>query len=561
MRVRSWQFHVSGALGGAAGFALMEVARATFPPTVGLQEIAALGLEFAAFGLAVGAALGMTEGLAQARPARAAYGLVLGLVLGAVGGLGGGAAGQIIFGLLPQPPSPPSTHSDVAIVLDASGSMDDQRFLFWVAQRGNDPKGLRKVAARKLVEQLGDRDRVTVVDFADNARVLVPLTPLASGGARRKVASAIGGVDVRGGTNLSAGLAAALGELTKNRQANNRQHLIFLTDGAGLFDPRVIEPAKRYGITVYTVGLGPEVDRRLLEEGIARPTGGRYFPVAQADQLWPIFETILVQDIRVDMASHDERVRGDDRLRIAFRVASWLAMGLLIGAGQGVRENTREDLFACSLGGALGGLVGGALFEPVSTSIRLADGLVGRGVAGVIVGAAIGGSMRFAQRHLVELRATRTTSLLELLPEKSTSLVESRARSGRTPAAGPAGIEAGGRGPKPSGLRGLVLQIKDSVEGREVAGPPRGAVAARTDALPVASAPAGPAAPPAKPHVRPAPTGPRRPLSFYASRYPGSRSTAIAMAYRSGHYTVEELAEHFGLPVSRVEEVLRSKGL
>ena len=544
MRVRTWHFFLSGALGGSVGFLLMEAVARNYPAAAGTEGIFPIGLQFCAFGLAVGAALGMTEGVIRRQPSRLAYGLVLGLVLGAVGGFAGGAAGQAIYSLLPEPSPPPSTHNDVAIVLDASGSMEDGTFLLWKVSDGNDPKGLRKVAARKLVEKLGALDRVTILDFADTARVIVPLTVLSSAREKRRVLAAIDGVGVRGGTNLSAGLSAAIGELIRKRQENRLQHIIFLTDGAGFFDPSVITPAQNQQIKIHTIGLGSAVERSVLERAIAKPTGGSYHPVSQADQLWPAFETILAEVKQGNLVNRSQEDVGDPLLKYVLLVLGWLTMGLIVGVGQGIRENTREDLLACSLGGLVGGLVGGALFEPISHSLQYAEGLVGLGVADVIVGACIGGSMRLAQGYLVERRTVPTSTLLRILPEKSTSLVQTES--------GPSDLR--GRdssrslGERPGSLRGLVLQVKQAVEGSGSLTP---STPSRVEKR-VAEEPSRPDPP--VPSM--APKGRRRPLSFYENRYPGNRSTALRMASQSGHYSAEELAEHFGLPLARVQQVL-----
>ncbi len=545
MRVRTFHFYVSGALGGALGFVLMEAIAKIYPATAGIKGILPYGFHFCAFGLAVGAALGMTDGLIGKQPSRMTYGLILGLILGAAGGFAGGTAGQAIYSLLPMPSYQPLVHNDVAIVLDASGSMEDAKLLFWTVQEGSDPEGLRKVAARKLVEKLGALDRVTILDFADTGRVLIPLTTLSSAQERLRVAAAIESIGVRGSTNLSEGISTAIDELIQKRKKDYRQHIIFLTDGNGLFHSSVIDPAREHQVKIHTIGLGSEVKRSILEEAIAEPTGGRYYAVSQADQLWPAFETILENVNRDSMGTTVENAVGDPRLRFALRVLSWLTMGLLVGAGQGIRENTREDLLACSLGGLVGGLVGGALFEPISQSIQYAEGLVGRGIADVIVGACIGGSMKLAQGYLVERRKEPTSTLLRSLPEKSTSLVqtESGAPSHRPQEPGRS-LEK-----QPSGFRNLVLQVKQAVEGNGALTPAEPSrVESRFAEEP--SKPDPPTPPPAPPGCRP--------LSFYENRYPGNRSTAIRMAYRSGHYSVEDLAEHFGIPVARVEQVLRT---
>jgi len=564
-KVRSKHFIVTGAIGGFLGFILMEILRALAPSGGSwLGEVVALALQFAGFGLAVGAALGMTEGYVLKKQGLLIYGLVLGFALGGLGGCAGGAVGQTIFSLLPSS-VPEMPGADVAIALDSSGSMGHSGFFGFGF--GSDPDGKRMEAARKLVELLGPSDRVAVIDFNNASRLLFPLTALDSETVRLRIRGAIDRIGSSGGTSLDAGIGTSLTQLVGKIDDGRPQHVIFLTDGRGNFHEATIAPALENGIKIHTIGLGPEVNRELLED-IAERTGGRYYPVENADDLWKIFETIYHESIHLDMASHRSADVGGPNpiLHFLFRVLSWGAMGVVIGAGQGIRENTREDLRACTLGGLAGGLIGGAVFNPISGLLHFGAGVFGRSVADVVVGACIGGSMRLAQTHLVELKGEPTTTLLTLLPEKSTGLVElpdSPPKSPPGPPAAPPSAEPPAA--KPDGkkvLRGLVLRMKTAVEGRRSAAP--GAVSPVTASAPVPPPPAAvpaasePATPATSEEIpRPDPTGRRKPLSFFQSRYPDDRSRAMAGAFQSGHYSIDDVAEHFGVQPSRVIRAVR----
>ena len=415
-KIRSRHFVTTGAIGGFLGFAGMEMLAT--PARLGAISpggIAHMGLYFAGFGLAVGALLGMTEGLFRRQPARLAYGVIVGLLLGAVGGAVGGVLGQALFGLLPIRYAGRST-IDLAIVLDSSGSM--KQLFFW----GNDPWGQRKEAARELIDRLAPTDRVAVIDFDEKAVLLHPLRALDSGEELEAARRAVGEVDSTGGTDLTAGLSLAVEVLESDGAPERERFIIFLTDGMGAFDPGVVERARSGSITIYTVGLGSEIDAALLDRSIARPTGGEYFAVGRAADLAAVFERIYTE--RIDMVSRvgeaptpEAQLLTSPITFLFFRIGSWALMGLVIGLGQGVRENTREDFRACGFGGFLGGLVGGGLFEPVSSFAGLAGGALGRLLADVLVGACIGGSMRLAQERFVDA-LPKTTRLSLLLPKK-----------------------------------------------------------------------------------------------------------------------------------------------
>lgn len=504
-RARSWHFVLSGGVGGLVGFALLELFQVGAPGQGG-SGIRQMAFYFAGFGLAVGAALGVTAGILQRDRFRILYGGLVGLLLGGLAGFLGGASGQAIQNLFPPRYAYPSK-VDLVIALDSSGSMS-QAFFF-----GNDPWGERRKAAKHLVEHLSTSDRVAIVDFDQEARLLFPLTLLSSRETRRQAIEAIGQVDSNGGTNLGAGLATSLNELAARGEAGRPRVVIFLTDGEGDWQPGLLGHARAGGVVVHTVGLGTEVNAELLTQ-IATETGGRYYPVEQASALTALFEKIFQE--QVVMTQPGRGVEGaipltSPWLLLFIRALSWAVTGLAIGAGQGVRENSREDLRACALGGLLGGALGGLAFNPLASWAGLGEGVLGRLVADVLVGAAIGGSMRFFQQKLVEESGKPTTTLIELLPARSS--VPAMLKTSRPAPASPL--------PRPT-----------------VTAPP---------APPIPSQPAPPPV---------APPPPARPsLASFAQQYP-EPARAMAAAHRSGHYRLSEIAAHFGVPASAVRRAI-----
>lgn len=511
MKVRSLWFVLTGALGGLVGFALMELG-SQLVPGVGTRpgDILRMSIYFAGFGLAVGAALGMTEGAVLKKRGRLVYGLLMGLMLGAAGGFAGGAIGQTIYGLVPLKYASRS-NADLAIALDSSGSMSKPWFMFWDdPQFGHDPDGERRKAAKKLIDRLSSTDRVAIVDFDQAASVLQPLTVMESKAARNAAKDAVNRIDDEGGTDLSAGLDAGIAELTRNRIEGRPQFLIFLTDGEGNYDPASAQRARLAGIKIYTIGLGSQINPAILE-GIATETGGRYYPVQDADSLTALFEKIFTENI--DMASRaggkqaaEMELLTSPIVLILLRILSWAAVGLAVGLGQGVRENTWEDLRACALGGLLGGIVGGTLFDPVTNLVEAGAGLAGRALADVVVGACIGGSMRLAQKRMVVDPGKPTTTLLAILPEKGGSLALHPA---------PRALEAR---PAPSpAVAPSPVPFQQSLE----------------------------------PQALKTAVGPERPplSSFLVGE---DRELAMARAYRAG-YSLGEIAEHFGVPATAVK--------
>lgn len=531
MRVRSWHFLVSGALGGLVGFAWMELLQsAPAEASNRLELIWSMAIYFAGFGLAVGAALGVTEGLVRRDGFRIAYGALFGLLLGGAGGLVGGALGQAIYGLVPARTQVESA-SDLALVLDSSGSMRSAFF------GGNDPWGKRKKAAKALIHRLTPMDRVAIVDFDDTATVWLPLTQLRDDDARELARKAIAKIDDQGGTNLSAGLDAGLAELGAHRDPGRSQFLIFLTDGEGEYDPSSLALAQSLGVAVYTIGLGSTVQADLLQ-AIATGTGGKYFPVAKAGDLTALFGRILTEHRAV---AGGTGARGpaaapsdpSSTLVYVLRIVGWAIIGLVIGIGQGIRENTREDLLACSLGGLIGGLIGGALFDPIASAAAGGTGAISRAVADIVVGAAIGGSMRLIQQKVVDDSGRDPTPLSSVLPTNTRLLrlagSSTAAPGGGRPSGSPAPAQPRIRPPEP--VRSAPAPASPKTEGSH---PPAIASAAETPSPALASRPS---------------------LAEFAERYP-DRDEAMARARRDGGYSLSEIAKHFGVPASSVRRVV-----
>jgi|GEM_PF-3135740 len=495
MRVRSYHFILSGGLGGLVGFAMLEL---LLNPNTGSTDwwgsVLDKGLYFGGFGLVVGAALGMTEGMVRRNAARLWYGLVVGLLLGALGGFVGGVLGQALYGMVPVRYAS-NSKVDIAVALDSSGSMS-MGFFF-----GNDPWGKRKKAARQLVDRLSPTDRIAIVDFDEQAQVLYPLTAVGTPAARKAAKAAVNRVDSVGGTNLNAGLATAIDILLQNRQEGRPQHVIFLTDGVGEYAREVLSAAVGK-VQIHTIGLGDEVDETVLRQ-IAGDTGGEYYPVQDAGDLLATFEQIFesVNDLigKSQAAPADSQQLTSPKVLMALRIVGWAILGLVLGLGQGVRENTREDLRACALGGLLGGLIGGALFDPVSQAISLGSGAVSRALADTVVGAAIGGTMRLAQARMVEASNRPTTTLIAGLPER--------------------GMRIGAAPERPA---------------------PRPRRSTPPPPVPEPSPPPRPPSPPSPPS---SPSPP--PLSHFEEEYE-DRSLAMAKAYAAG-YRLGEIARHFGV--------------
>jgi Ca-activated chloride channel family protein len=171
---------------------------------------------------------------------------------------------------------------NVAIVIDHSGSMQGEKMA-----RARD-------AARGMVARLGDRDRVSLVQYDDTADLLVPATITDESGKRR-LEAAINSIQDAGGTNLHDGLVLGRDQILNNLAAGHVNRVVLLSDGnanVGVTDiptlARLAGDASERGVRITTVGLGVDYNEDLME-AVAENGRGQYYYVKDAGGLDAVF--------------------------------------------------------------------------------------------------------------------------------------------------------------------------------------------------------------------------------------------------------------------------------
>jgi Ca-activated chloride channel family protein len=164
--------------------------------------------------------------------------------------------------------SGPRPRLTVIFVLDVSGSM-----------RGTPLQQVIQ-STQRLVEILGDDDRVGVVSFSDAARTVSPLRVL-NATARKATVAEIGALTDEGSTNMSGGIAhAAL--LFPQREPGERHLILLMSDGQPNSGARTIPElseqvrlVRQRDVALCTLGYGAHHDEELLI-ALADAGGGRY---------------------------------------------------------------------------------------------------------------------------------------------------------------------------------------------------------------------------------------------------------------------------------------------
>ncbi len=208
---------------------------------------------------------------------------------------------------LPQKFSPSNLEvRDIVLTIDVSRSMLAEDI---------QPNRL-EVAKEKIREfaRLRPTDRLSVVIFSEKVFTLLPLTTDPS--LVDKVLAEISIGYLGSGTNIGDGLALSVARVV-NSEAKNKV-IILLTDGVanvGTMTPlQAAAEAKKYGIKVYTIGLGTDhdakipmgngifgtqyqlipggsIDYKTLKE-ISELTGGKFYPAKSEKGLEQILQDI-----------------------------------------------------------------------------------------------------------------------------------------------------------------------------------------------------------------------------------------------------------------------------
>lgn len=166
---------------------------------------------------------------------------------------------------------------NVALVLDRSASMnEDEKF------------GHALAAAREVVRNMTDRDRLSIIAFNEGVVVLSPSARVVN---KPYLFHRLEEVPPRGHTDLSAGLLEGIAQVEDGAADGQVRQVLLLTDGvanAGVTDPNalegMVEKAAARGIHLSTLGCGTDFNEELLAD-LATAGGGRYTFVKSPEQL------------------------------------------------------------------------------------------------------------------------------------------------------------------------------------------------------------------------------------------------------------------------------------
>ncbi|MDO8589730.1 MAG: VWA domain-containing protein [bacterium] len=205
---------------------------------------------------------------------------------------------------------------DVALVIDRSGSMDDLG--------ANPPQPLTDVknTALYFINHLGKNDRHSLISFANEASTPVDAAFSVNIDTIRQAITNISiATTTIQNTNIGAGILAAREELNSTRHREKAgKALVLLTDGiptlpikAGVgnypetYAVESARLARQDGISIYTIGLGKNVNKNLLQT-LATTTAEAYF-APSTNELNGIYNQIATKICRKSPAVIDIYIR------------------------------------------------------------------------------------------------------------------------------------------------------------------------------------------------------------------------------------------------------------
>lgn len=176
---------------------------------------------------------------------------------------------------------------NLAVVIDHSGSMKGQR-----ERNALD-------AAAGMIRRLRDGDTVSVVAYADEAQIIVPVTTVSSATRERIITDMQDGMAGKpsGHTCISCGVELGMRTLSGRRAGIDR--MLLLSDGEanrGVQDESgirtIARQARNRGATISSIGVDVDYNERLMS-AIAREANGRHYFSETGENLEQIFDQEL----------------------------------------------------------------------------------------------------------------------------------------------------------------------------------------------------------------------------------------------------------------------------
>jgi len=183
---------------------------------------------------------------------------------------------------------------DIALVLDNSGSMQK-----------NDPQFLTREVVTNFMVGFGEKSRIAMIIFDQEAKLVEPLADLTGLMARANFLKSLDQVNYKGlFSDSPAAIERAVYELKLNGRSNARKVIILLTDGivdtgdkaqdlgkTKWLKEDLIQECRNAGIKIFGIAFTENADFSLMQT-LAFKTEGEYFRAYAAEDIQKVFDKI-----------------------------------------------------------------------------------------------------------------------------------------------------------------------------------------------------------------------------------------------------------------------------
>jgi Ca-activated chloride channel family protein len=213
--------------------------------------------------------------------------------------------------------------SNLVFLIDVSGSMDEENRL-----------PLVKKSMAILLNELSDRDKVSIVVYAGSEGLVLPATKASE---KEKIMKALNNLQAGGSTAGGAGITLAYKVAEENLIKDGNNRIILCTDGdfnVGVSSTaelvRMVEEKRKLDIylTICGFGMGNYKDGRLEE--IAKNANGNYFYIDNLQEAQKVFS----KEMRANMFT----IAKDVKIQVEFN-PKWVQAYRLIGYENRVMAN------------------------------------------------------------------------------------------------------------------------------------------------------------------------------------------------------------------------------
>jgi Ca-activated chloride channel family protein len=254
---------------------------------------------------------------------------------------------------------------NLALVVDTSGSM-----------QGDAIEQARK-ASLAVLDTLSDGDRLSVVSFDSEARVLCPSTVLDKT-SRKTIAKAIGTMTAQGTTEMALGLDAGLNQVLSALNPSGINRVVLVGDGV----PNEKEPltplatrAAQNNVPITTLGLGLDYDETVMGN-VARISGGSFHFVSDPAAVAKVLEEeileldqLVAQNLTVDLRPGP----GVTITEVVGLPTTPIQRGVQVQVGELHEKETRDLIVKLSASGH----AAGAVVELADVTVHYNDATVG----------------------------------------------------------------------------------------------------------------------------------------------------------------------------------------